>query len=78
MSNPVVTDQDVAFARALVALCREHKMTGFQLEYRPNFELGSALGQHETRKVNWAEGRHGAGSQIRFRLEAESSFGEQP
>lgn len=78
MNNPAITEQDVAFARALVALCREHKMRSFQIEYRPNFEFGLALGQFESRKVNWSEGRHGDSSRIRFRLEAECGFEERP
>lgn len=73
----VVTDQDIKFAQALAALCREHGMTSFQLEYRPDFNLGSHIGSHETRRVTWTSGRHGAQSNIRFRLEAEATFAEQ-
>lgn len=73
-----VTDQDVEFAQAVVALARQHKMTGITLEFRQNFDLSQATGNYCGKRLSWSEGRHGADATIRFRTEAEATFPEKP
>lgn len=71
-----VTDQDVAFARAVVALARQNGMTGITLEFRHNFDLLLETRSHERKRVQWSAGRHGDRSEIKFNVEAEASFPE--
>jgi hypothetical protein len=73
-----VTDHDVEFAQAIVALARQHKMTGITLEFRQNFDLSQSTGCYCGKRISWSEGRHGAGTTIKFRTEAEASFPEKP
>lgn len=72
-----VTDQDVLFAQAVVALAREHGMTSISLEFRHNFELSLKTTSHERKRVQWSEGRHGDLSEIKFTVEASASFPER-
>lgn len=72
-----VTDHDVDFARAVVALARKHGMTGLTMEFRQNFDLSQTTGCYCGKKISWSEGRHGVGSTIKFRTEAEASFSEE-
>lgn len=71
-----VTDHDVDFAQAVVALARQHGMTGITMEFRQNFDLSQTTGCFCSKRVSWSEGRHGDNSQIKFRTEAEASFPE--
>lgn len=72
-----VTEQDVVFARAVIALAREHGMTGVSLEFRHNFDLSLTTCSHERKRVQWSAGRHGDTSEIRFSVDAEASFAEK-
>lgn len=71
-----VTDQDVVFARAVVALAREHSMTGVELKFRHDFELSGRSRSFELKRVQWSAGRHGDQSEIKFSVEASASFAE--
>ncbi|AMT89861.1 hypothetical protein AYO71_20790 [Pseudomonas koreensis] len=71
-----VTDHDVDFARAVVALARKHGMTGLTMEFRQNFNLTQTTGCYCGKRITWSEGRHGDGADIKFRTEAEASFPE--
>lgn len=71
-----VTDHDVEFAQAVVALARQHGMTGISMEFRQNFDLSQKTGCYCSKRITWSEGRHGDGADIRFRTEAEASFPE--
>ncbi|MNR61187.1 hypothetical protein D3C85_1828590 [compost metagenome] len=72
-----VTDQDVSFAQAVVALARKHGMTGISMEFRQNFDLSQSTGCYCGKRITWSEGRHGDGAEIKFRTEAEASFPEK-
>lgn len=72
-----VTDQDVTFARAVVALARHHGMDSITLEFRHNFDLSLETKSHERKRVQWCSGRHGDQSEIKFSVEASASFAEQ-
>lgn len=72
-----VTDQDVVFARAVVALARQHGMTGITLEFRHDFDLSLETRAHERKRLQWSTGRHGDMSEIKFSVEATASFAEQ-
>ena len=71
-----VTDEDVEFAQAVVALARRHGMTGISMEFRQNFDLSQKTGCYCGKRITWSEGRHGVGADIKFRTEAEASFPE--
>ena len=71
-----VTDHDVEFAQAVVALARKHGMTGISMEFRQNFDLSQKTGCYCGKRINWSEGRHGDGADIKFRTEAEASLPE--
>lgn len=53
------------FARAVVALARQHKMDRIECAFEENFSL-SRENEHSTQRVSltWKEGRHGAQSRI--------------
>jgi hypothetical protein len=72
-----VTDHDVEFAQAVVALARKHGMTGISMEFRQNFDLSQSTGCYCGKRITWSEGRHGSGAQIEFRTEAKASFPEK-
>ena len=72
-----VTDHDVNFARAVVALAREHGMNGITMEFRQNFDLSQTTGCYCGKRITWLEGRHGDVSSIKFRTEAEAVFAEK-
>ena len=73
-----ITDHDIAFAQAVVALARQHGMTGISMEFRQNFDLAQVTGCYCGKRITWSEGRHGDSSDIKFRTEAEASFPELP
>lgn len=70
-----------AFARAVVALAREHKMTDIQLAFRCS--LRSAAGSqllpwsYEVIKATWCEGRHGEESNIAMETRATEGVTEK-
>ncbi|QZA99253.1 MULTISPECIES: hypothetical protein [Pseudomonas] len=72
-----ITDHDVEFAQAVVALARQHGMTGISMEFRQNFDLSQRTGCYCGKRITWSEGRHGDGEDIKFRTEAEASFPEK-
>ncbi|WP_095058081.1 hypothetical protein [Pseudomonas sp. Irchel s3f7] len=72
-----VTDHDVEFAQAVVALARKHGMTGISMEFRQNFDLSQSTGCYCGKRITWSEGRHGDEATIKFRTEAEASFPEK-
>lgn len=72
-----ITDHDVEFAQAVVALARQHGMTGISMEFRQNFDLSQCTGCYCGKRITWSEGRHGDGEDIKFRTEAEVSFPEK-
>ena len=73
-----VSEQDVEFAQAVVALARLHGMTGITMEFRQNFDLSQVTGCYCGKRITWSEGRHGDGAQIEFRTDAKASFPERP
>ena len=61
----MITDAHKAFARAMVALAREHKMNQFDVNM--TCRLGfrhEGPGSFDTVRFTWSEGRHGAESRI--------------
>lgn len=72
-----ITDHDIAFAQAVVALARQHGMTGIDMGFRQNFDLSQQTGCYCSKRITWTEGRHGDDSPIKFRTEAEASVPEK-
>ena len=75
MNTEPITERDVAFARAVVALARAHGMDGLRMEFRHNFR--TSVGVYSKKNVQWSEGRHGDDANIMFNLEAAASFSEK-
>lgn len=72
-----ITEHDISFAQAVVALARQHGMTGITMEFRQNFDLSQSTGCYCGKKIRWSEGRHGDSASIKFNTEAEASFPEK-
>lgn len=74
-----ITDPHVAFARAMVALCREHGCGRFQA----SFSLASSrffregLSDHTQVQMDWTEGRHGVDDRIGLRAESRVGVSEK-
>lgn len=63
-----IEPRHIAFARALVALAREHGMRNLTADY---YGGGFSDGLRWTKiHMSWSEGRHGDRSQITLRAEA--------
>ena len=64
---PQITDKHKQFARAVVALAREHGANNLKLEFDFNssktFLSGDERGNMKTH-FSWEEGRHGCGNDI--------------
>lgn len=74
-----INDPHVAFARALVALARQHSVGNLQVE----FSITSSSAFREGRwngtrvKFHWSEGRHGSSSSFLLSAEAHISVTEE-
>ena len=62
-----ITEQHHAFARAVVAIAREHKMDNLRVNFKDNFE-SNFLG--EDISFSWSSGRHGDRANIRLECRA--------
>lgn len=74
----MVTKRHVAFARAMVALARQHKMDNLCLTFsrgyggymdRRDDDEPEGLAQHQQVRMTWRAGRHGAKEQIALHTE---------
>lgn len=77
LSMAAIQDRDIAFARAVVGLARQHGMTSVTMEYRHSFSTALGSAEYAMRRLSWAEGRHESKAAIKFRLEAERTFSEE-
>ena len=69
----MITDRHVLFARAIVALAREHGMTNLDMSYRRShvFPRDESGPEHfQTVRMAWNEGRHGDTAQITLQTES--------
>lgn len=82
-----IKDYHVAFARAVVALAREHGVGDVRLKFRRAssrmFCSDGDLWDATEVDLTWHEGRHGADTPIKLQLSAQaiarfSETGEQP
>lgn len=82
----MITEKDTAFAKALVALAREHNVHGLHADWNlnssHNFLNGDSIHYSQVSLV-WGEGRHGA--KTRFSISAtetvnmeEEGYGRYP
>ena len=71
----MVTEEHRDFARAVVALAREHKMSSLQMTFRCSYTFSS--GPWEQIRMQWSEGRHGVESQIELRTESIDRISEK-
>lgn len=75
----MITDKHVEFARAMVELARKHGMTDLELTYRRgyNFPADGGPDQHQTVRMSWAAGRHGAEGWIKLSAESNQQVPEK-
>jgi hypothetical protein len=73
-----IKDYHVAFARAVVALAREHGVGQVKMEFRRASSMifrtnGAERWDSNEVSLYWHEGRHGATSSVELKLEARAS-----
>lgn len=75
-----ITDEHIAFARAVVDLARQHKMDGIRLEFGPSFSHPTLTDYIARTRVtmSWSEGRHGDASNISLECRAAMAIEEKP
>lgn len=73
----MVTPEHEAFARAVVALAREHGMTGLRLSFRRSSTLMLAVGPFEEVTMTWSEGRHGVSTSITLETRGAHTISEK-
>lgn len=71
----MITDKDRSFARAVVALSREHKVNRIDVSFcSPHDDV-----YHESDvRFQWSNGRHGAEERIIMQSLQRCDFGEKP
>ena len=74
----MVTDRHKAFARAVVALAREHRMNNLDMTFRESLR---SLPSPEPRcweqvRMTWSEGRHGDKGRIELTTQAKEEIPE--
>jgi hypothetical protein len=70
----------VEFARALVALAREHKIGSLDVTFRDSssaIHTGSDFWSWKQMRMVWGEGRHGVETRITLKHEAETQIDEK-
>lgn len=75
-----ITEEHIAFARAVVELARQHKMNRLRLEFAPAFLHPTlrGFGNTETITMSWSEGRHGDSNKINLECRAVVGVEEKP
>jgi hypothetical protein len=73
-----ITDYHRAFARAVVALAREHQMTALNMTFRTAFSHPAGDHFGEEIRMAWSEGRHGDTNNISLECRAHEGIPEQP
>jgi hypothetical protein len=73
--------EHVEFARALVALARQHKIGSLDVTFRDSVSAinsGPDFWNWKQMRMQWGEGRHGDATRITLKHEAETQVDEQP
>ncbi len=73
--------EHVDFARALVALAREHKVGSLEVTFRDSVSTIHSVPDFwrwKQMRMTWSEGRHGDSSRITLKHEAETQVDERP
>lgn len=71
--------QHVEFARALVALARQHKVGMLDVTFRDSVSAihsGADFWSWKQMRMQWSEGRHGDATRITLKHEAETQMDE--
>lgn len=71
----MIVKEHEAFARAVVALAREHKMDSLTLSFRMSATNEQCC--FEKVQMDWTTGRHGVHANIRLSSEAQLSIEEK-
>lgn len=74
----MIHEEHKAFARAVVALAREHGMDNIALTFRFGYDKAFAPGVGDSDPVHatWSTGRHGADGKISMESKSFQSIGE--
>lgn len=84
----MITDRHIAFARAMVALAREHGMNNLNLTFNQSHGarhahfagiagLSSGPDQFQQVQMFWSEGRHGDTNRIQFKTQGSMDVPER-
>lgn len=82
MSKSLPAEKHAAFARAIVALAREHQMDSLTVSFRANFNCLFPTGQSPAEiysgqvQMSWSEGRHGSRNEIKLRFDGGITIDE--
>lgn len=82
MSKSLPAEKHAEFARAIVALAREHQMDALTVSFRANFNSLFPTGQPPSEiysgqvQMSWSEGRHGSRNEIKLRFDGGISIDE--
>ena len=77
----MVTDEHIAFAQAVAALARQHRMDDVRMTFRKcisaRIHEGGGPEQWEQVSMRWHTGRHGDAGQIEMQTEARMQVPER-
>lgn len=73
----MITDRHREFAKAVVALAREHKMNNLRMDFQVAYTMEELPHQtYEQVSMNWTSGRHGDKGQIHLETKAVENISE--
>jgi hypothetical protein len=73
----MIVDRHREFAKAVVALAREHKMDSLKMDFRDAYTMEELPRRtYEGVTMSWASGRHGDKGQIHLETRAIEDIGE--
>lgn len=73
----MITDRHREFAKAVVALAREHKMNNLKMDFQVAYTMEELLHQtYEQVSMSWSSGRHGDKGQIHLESKAVETITE--
>lgn len=75
----MITEEHIAFARALVALARQHGMNHIHATFDMSASKGAPVDvMYAPVKLNWSQGRHGSKGNIHLEGQVLANLSEKP